>query len=131
MATGPVVVTLPSAAPSVLERCTALVAALPATLVAEAGPLARRPVAEPRAAAWGDDPPVLLECGVPDAPLVGDVFSYTPPGGTTLSFVQDDVGAARTFTTGELSVDVRLTQPDRHPGAYLVDLVPLLTTRLS
>lgn len=122
---------LPAADPSVVDRCLALVADLPATLTAESGPLARRPVSEPRAAAWGDDPPVLLECGVPDAPLVGNVFSYTPPGGRALSFLQADTGAARTFTTGELAVDVRVTVPDRHPGAYLVDLVPLLTARLS
>ncbi len=133
MSTGPVDVVTPtlSAAP-VVAACTKLAAALPASLDGPAGPLMRRPVTgDPsRAAAWGD-PAVVLECGVDRADLQAEVLTLGPPGGSTLTFAPDDIGAATAFTTGDLSINVRITVPDGYDATLLVDLVPVITTTIA
>lgn len=83
-----------------------------------------------RAAAWGD-PAVVLECGVDRADLRAEVLTLGPPGGRTLTFAPDDVGAATAFTTGELSVNVRVTVPDGYDATLLVDLVPVITAAIT
>lgn len=117
---------------AVAARCAALVAALPETLRTSDGELPRREVRATGVAAWGD-PAVTLACGVPSASedVAGEVFGFGPPGGRQVSFLLDDLGAARTYTTTDLPIGVRVAVPDAHDAPFLATLVPLLTAELG
>jgi hypothetical protein len=66
--TGPLALPSVPAPAALTAACTRLLAALPATLPADAGPLPRRPLADPAppgAAAWAAAPrPAVLRCGL-------------------------------------------------------------------
>jgi hypothetical protein len=113
-ATGPVDVPVPEAAPAVAEVCAALVAALPD----EVDPgVTRRPVTgdERRTAAYGD-PPVTLECGVPDPDRPDDEVSING-----VSWTVRDIGAGFRWTTLGRVANVAVTIPDTYEnGGELV-----------
>ncbi|MEX2289665.1 MAG: DUF3515 family protein [Mycobacteriales bacterium] len=106
---------VPSAVPpEVQAACTALSAALPV----EVDPgVRRRPVVGDQrlTAAWGD-PPVTLECGVPDPD--GSEESVVVNG---VTWSVREIGAGHRWTTSARTVNVAVQIPDSYPnGAEIV-----------
>ena len=121
---GPVPVPVPKVDEQVRRSCAALAAALP--LEVDPGVKRRRVLGdEALTAAWGD-PPVTLECGVPDP--------ERPPEPVTVNGVEwsvRDIGAGYRWTTRNLIVNVAVEIPDTYTnGAEIVNplATPLLAT---
>jgi hypothetical protein len=114
-ATGPVEVPAPSVDAAGRASCAALAAALPV----EVDPgVERRPVSgdEQLTAAWGD-PPVTLECGVPDPDRLPEPVTVN---GVVWSV--RDIGAGHRWTTRDLTLNVAVEIPDAYDnGAEIVN----------
>ena len=106
---------VPKVSPDVRASCAALAASLPVEIDPD---VERRKVFrdDQLTAAWGD-PPVTLECGVPDPDR--------PDEPVTVNGVQwtvRDIGAGYRWTTRGLAVNVAVEIPDAYPnGAELVN----------
>ena len=114
-ATGPVDVPVPSVSREVQRDCAALVAALPVEL--DPG-VERRPVSGDGAltAAWGE-PPVTLECGVPDPERPDEPVTVNG-----LAWSVRDVGAGYRWTTRGLRLNLAVEIPDAYDnGAEIVN----------
>lgn len=105
--------------PSVDEPTRASCAALAAALPTEVDPgVERRPVSgdEELTAAWGD-PPVTLECGVPDPDRPDEAVTVNG-----VSWSVRDVGAGYRWTTRDLTLNVAVEIPDAYDnGAEIVN----------
>ena len=106
---------VPSVSAAVRQSCAALAAALPV----EVDPgVRRRPVTgdDSLTAAWGD-PPVTLECGVPDPDRPDEPVTVNGVGWSVR-----DVGAGYLWTTRDLAVNVAVEIPDGYEnGAEIVN----------
>ena len=114
-ATGPVDVPAPSVSREVRAACAALVAALPVEVDPE---VRRRPVTGDAAltAAWGD-PPVTLECGVPDPDRPDEPVTVNG-----VAWSVRDIGAGYRWTTRDLTLNVAVEIPDAYDnGAEIVN----------
>ena len=114
-ATSPVEVAVPTVDAAARQSCAALVAALPV----EVDPgVRRRPVTgdDSLTASWGD-PPVTLECGVPDPDRPDE-----PVIVNGVAWSVRDVGAGYRWTTRDLAVNVAVVIPDAYEnGAEIVN----------
>jgi len=114
-ATGPVDVPVPTVDEATRASCAALAAALPV----EVDPgVERRPVTgdEQLTAAWGD-PPVTLECGVPDPERPDEPVTVNG-----VAWSVRDVGAGYRWTTRGLMTNVAVEIPDGYDnGAEIVN----------
>ena len=114
-ATGPVDVPAPQVDAATRASCTALAAALPV----EVDPgVERRPVSgdEQLTAAWGD-PPITLECGVPEPDRLAEPVTVNG-----VSWSVQDIGAGFRWTTRDLTLNVAVGIPDAYAnGAEIVN----------
>jgi len=114
-------VTVPGVTPPArAQACARLVSALPVTL----GSAARRTVADPAAAAWGE-PPVTLRCGVPAGSSSDEPYAFDG-----VRWVVHDDGATNRWTTVGPGTQVRVVVPDAYDaqGELLIGLSRSLTT---
>jgi hypothetical protein len=129
---GPVEVDPPQLTGASAEQCEDLVAALP-DVVADQDRREVTPI-DAAAAAWGDDPPIVLRCGVPKPEALQP---------DSRCFVVNDVGwfaeeqpDGVTFTTIGMSTHVEVSVPDDYAPeadalAVLADPVLTATRELA
>jgi Protein of unknown function (DUF3515) len=109
------------------RACSRLVATLPATVADQQ----RRPVTadSPYAAAWAEDPPIALRCGVPAPDGFDDLSSCITVNGVDWfipddAMGQDDQDLVMTTVGRAQNVEVRLPRAYWPPATAMADLAP-------
>jgi hypothetical protein len=110
--------------PETLIRCRSFKAALPD----EVGDSLARRGAQPASdttAAFGDEPPITLRCGVAEGSERDDPYTFNG-----VQWALHDTGASRTWTTVGRKANVAVQVPDRYDAqAELVGAISLAVAK--
>ena len=137
---GPLTSSVPDLDQATAKICDPVMAAMPVTLDPGDGSpaLAPRVVTPggPSLLAWGPDPAVTLQCGVPRPPQLRDDIDYgrpqqiTAPDGNGALWLAEQSGDVVTWTVIDRSVYFRAVVPAGEPG-YITDFSGIIGQALA